>query len=280
MSIDEYKKRYNVDTVHTISKEQRDRISSTLKDKYKNDTDYVEMMNERRSSIWTTEYWIAKGYTEQDAINKVSELQSNNSRKRDYTESASTLSIQHWINKGYSEMQAKSKISAIQSKLSEHSSKFEGKRHSLEARRKISSAMSNYIYKVGKSKWVSHFDNYDGLEFRSTDEIEIYEYIRRNISDDATANEFIGDYNVDILLNDKIIEYFGDYWHCHESLFEDADIHPHIQKKALDVRKYDETKINYLLDNGYRVMVFWEHDYRQNKEMVFSKIKEFLVHGS
>lgn len=62
------------------------------------------------------EYWINKGYCEKDAINKISKLQSEYSKKN--TKRISILQKEYWINKGYSEEESKKKITEIQKKRS------------------------------------------------------------------------------------------------------------------------------------------------------------------
>lgn len=58
-------------------------------------------------SVWSKQYWLDKGFSEKQAIEKVSELQRENVKKRSdssYKDHASKLkhSIQYWINRGYS----------------------------------------------------------------------------------------------------------------------------------------------------------------------------------
>jgi len=57
-------------------------------------------------SRYTIEYWIKKGFSEKDSIEKISEIQKNNSLKRtpDSYKNFSTktkLSVDYWINLGY-----------------------------------------------------------------------------------------------------------------------------------------------------------------------------------
>lgn len=283
ISVEEYKKKYNVKKVHVCTEKQRKLLSDKISYKYKNDLEYVKRVNENRSSIWDYKYWMNMGYSETEAKQKVSELQSKNSKKRDYTKSPSVLSISYWLKLGKTELEAKQEISKIQSKLSVKSSKFKGKKHSKESKEKISASLRKHIENTGISEWASHFHTSDknkSLSYRSKSEIEIFNYVESNISDDVMANVYVESYNVDILLNNKIIEYFGDYWHCHKNLFEDSDIHPHTQKEVKEIREYDEIRIQQLLKSGYEVMIIWECEYNEDKEMVFDKIKKFLSNDS
>lgn len=99
---------------------------------------YEEIRKKLKSAkrAFSKEFWIKKGYTEEDAIKKVSEIQSNNSkkfkgkrtgkskevlRKKGYTDeqirevSLTPSNIDFWIKKGFSESESKNIISINQS---------------------------------------------------------------------------------------------------------------------------------------------------------------------
>ena len=71
-----------------------------------------------------------------------------------------------------------------------------------------------------------------------------------------------GRYNVDFIdfENKKIIEVYGDYWHCNPLLYNDNYYHPYFKITAKERRQLDETRINYLTSQGYHVTIVWEHD--------------------
>lgn len=274
MSIDDYKLKYNVDRVQEMSQKQREYLSNLWKDRF-TQTKWIDKYKDVRDSIWNVDYWIGKGYTLADAKSKISEIQRNNSKKRDYETSPSTLTIKYWLSRGYTNDESKLIISDIQRKLSNTSTKFTGKTHTNESKLRISNTMRNHIDNIGKTKWTKHFDMSD-VKYRSQNEVEIFNYITDELNYDAIANEFISDYNVDILVGNKIIEYFGIYWHAHKLLFEVDDIHPTIQKTAGEIREYDFNKIKMLQELGYEVLVIWENDYTDNKKNVMNIIKKYL----
>lgn len=279
MSIEDYKEKYNINKVHSISKKHKNKLSKLWKERLK-EPYWSKKLNKNKISQFQIKYWTDKGFSEDEAKTKISEIQSKNSKKRDYIKSPSVLTIDYWLNEGFSEEEAEIKIRNIQSDLSSYSSKFSGKTHSKKSKVKIGSSMKKYIKSYGKAEWLSHFGEYTEPKFRSSSEIEIFEFIQNNISKDVEANVFIGDYNLDIVLGKKVIEFFGVYWHCHKDLFEDDDIHPQIQKKAKEIRKYDDNKIKFLEKNEYDVMVIWEHTYNKNKEFIFENIRRFINNGS
>ena len=69
------------------------------------------------------------------------------------------------------------------------------------------------------------------------------------------------------------IEYYGDYWHCSEEMFEDETvIHPFIKKSVKEIREHDKRKLEVLNNKGWKVIVIWEHDYKENKEETIKKV--------
>jgi hypothetical protein len=80
----------------------------------------------------------------------------------------------------------------------------------------------------------------------------------------------------DFLLDNKIIEFYGTYWHCHESMFAADQIHPQFNKTATDIRNYDCKKNEVLKLKGFDVLVIWEHNYYANKEGIIAQCNDFL----
>jgi hypothetical protein len=274
MSIDLYKKKYDVISVHTVTDEQKNHLSSMWKERMK--TPYWKnKMSENKKSIWNVDYWISLGYSKDTAVDIVKKYQSENSKKRDYTVSPSILNKQYWIKKNYSDEGATQKISEIQSKLSAHSSKFIDHTHSEYSKAKISNSMKSHIRLYGNGEWASHFgDSWSNIT-RSNGEIEVFNYVN-GLYENVTANQFICGYNIDIVVGNKLIEYFGDFWHGGELIFNELDIHPVRKIPICEILEYDKIKIDTLLKSGYEVLIIWESEYNMNKLEVFDKIKKFL----
>lgn len=271
----EYKIKYNVERVHTVSEEQKKYLSDLWSERMKEEQ-WKKKYDKNRKSIWTENYWIEKGMGESDAKEKVKQIQSENAKKRDYKKSPSVLTIDYYISKGYTETEAKENISEIQSKLSSHSKRFTGKRHTTETRKKISKNMSKHISDIGVDEWLSHFGDMSDIQYRSNAEIELYEFVDNITNGQVTANTFLENYNVDIVYKNKIIEYFGVYWHCHPDVYPDDYLHPHKQKVASEIRKDDNRKIKKLKKMGYDIMIVWENEYMKNKIETENKIKKFI----
>lgn len=92
--------------------------------KYFSNTLTQEEEEMRLSSVFNKNFWIIRGYSEKEAIDKVSKIQKNNSRKKfkKYTKEErkkfSTTKIEYWLNKGFSEEEAKNKLSERQKTFS------------------------------------------------------------------------------------------------------------------------------------------------------------------
>jgi hypothetical protein len=275
ISVIEYKKRYNVKSVHCVSDEQRLHLSLLWAER-KKDPYWVKKMGENKKSIWSVDYWVSEGYSKDEATTKVSKYQSSNSKKRDYDKSPGVLSMNYYINKGIGVEEATLRISEMQSKLSKASNKFKGKFHSDTSKERIGNTMSEYIHNIGSIEWAKHFGEFSDSKFRSKGEIELFNMVSTIVSGNLSANEFICGYNVDILCGNKIVDYFGSYWHCNPQMYNADYFHIQKNKSAYDIWKYDELRGAVLCENGYELLVVWDTDFNKGIEYVENKIKRFL----
>jgi len=253
----------------------------------------------KKNSMRRIEYWVAKGYTESEARDKVKSLQSSVGKLQrsskhkwiaegysqedatkiasEHLQQKSTFHIRYWMDRhGMTEDEAKGRISSIQKDLSSRSSKFLGKKRTEESKQKISEPIKTLIKKIGVDNWISHFGDFDNG--RSFLEEEIFQYVKtKNCS--AKHNLMIGRYNVDIVVENKLIEVFGDYWHANPLLYEEADtiIYPGDARILVsDKWNSDRIRLEYLKTVGYDVLVVWESDWRKNLEKTQQTILDFL----
>ena len=79
----------------------------------------------------------------------------------------------------------------------------------------------------------------------------------------------IGNYKVDGFCKEenRVFEFYGDYWHVHPDLFPDENTqhptrkHNDEEKTPMtvkEIRDYDRQRVQYLQDKGYTVEVIWE----------------------
>lgn len=82
----------------------------------------------------------------------------------------------------------------------------------------------------------------------------------------------------DILIKDKIvIEYFGDFWHANENMFDDeSKKHPYIDLTIKEIREKDRIKKQLLENRGFEYFTIWESDWNNNKESTKKELQEIL----
>jgi len=83
-------------------------------------------------------------------------------------------------------------------------------------------------------------------------------------------------YIFDINLNNKIIEYNGDFWHANPTIYNESFINKRLKKTAQEIWDKDQNKIQFAKDQGYNVLVVWEHDFKNNKQKVIDECITFL----
>lgn len=278
------------------SKTKSENTKKLFAEKRKKDPDF-----DKKNSRYCKEFWIKKGYSEK----KSEELAYSETKKnRDilkkiindnpkYMSGKSWVSVEYWIKKGYSQEEAKSIVSEKQSTFS------------------LEKCIEKYGPEMGKEAWKSRQDKWLRTLDSKTDEEKI-EILRKKIFADkkysnisqelffsilespqvepencffALLNEekMIGfDNNVfkpDFVYGDKIIEFFGDYWHANPKFYTDPEkkIRRGTKRYSVEaIRKIDQYRLDFFVKNRYKVFVVWEDDYRKNKKETIRKCVEFL----
>lgn len=262
----EYKTIYGKNLkLQVVSKESKQKRAKTIKT--------------TGGSRWSEKYWMNKGMTREEAQLKVSDIQRQNSSKRKYAPEHCIINKKYWMSKhGYTEDQAIQKIREMQSDRSARSSRFSGKRHTKETRTQISISMSNHIQNVGVDKWITHFGDLSNGASKSEIEcynyikeninpnlqahIEILNYIA-DMGTGFNIIEFNGDYwhaNPSIYESNQKIQYPGG-----------------IEKTAKEKWAEDAARYAHFISLGFRILVIWEHDWHHNRDVVIHQIKEFLL---
>lgn len=231
------------------------------------------------ASIFTIKYWIKKGYTESEAKNKVSEIQKVNSRKSMESgnlKERSHLCIEYWLKKDKTVEEAIEIIKNHQIKASAKSSKCKGKVRTIESKIKTSSSMKKKIELIGSGVWASHFGSFNG---NSKIEREFFCYIKENINQNVEANVPVYNYIVDVIYNKKIIEFYGDFWHCNPNFYKCGDRVKYcdFDMTVEKVWEKDKRRIDFLMSIGYDVLIIWENDWKINKDNCIEKIKKYLL---
>lgn len=111
---------------------------------------------------------------------------------------------------------------------------------------------------------------------------ELFEQIKRPESYFGLHEKtlFINDryYRPDFLNRNKIIEFFGDYWHANPERYGENEVlnYPYQRMTAKEKWEHDTKRIAVFKTAGYEVLIVWESDYRKDPEGTIKKCLNFL----
>lgn len=247
----------------------------------------------KSNTHFSVDYWINKGYSENEAKEIISKRQLENNyllqkkrKEEPHTFSAYTQSqIFYWINKGYSENEASLKLKERQTtfSLKKCIEKY-GEENGIKKFTERQNKWKNSLHNGGKLKngysEISQKLFYKLLEFYNFDERKNIYFATKNeeyILNKEEGGIWLYDF-VDIK-NKKIIEYNGDQFHGNPEKFSANDSPNPFNKdiKAKDLWEMDKKKINKAIKEGFEVLVIWDSEYRyKNEEKVIEKCINFL----
>ena len=244
-------------------------------------------------TCYSTEHWLNKGYTEEEAKQKVSEVQTNNankfSRKRkdnpEQYSATTTTQLGYWIKKGYTEEEARQKLKERQTTFSkelciEKYGEEEGLKVFTERQEKWNKSLTNGgNLKVGYSK-ISQELFYGLLKhYNIEDKGGIY-FATHNKEFRLTRPEGgVWLYDFTDIKRKKIIEYNGDQYHGNPKKYL-AEDYPHPFRKDITAKEMwtkDKLKMKRAEEDGYEILYVWDSEYRWgNKQKVIKECIDFL----
>ena len=207
-----------------------------------------------------------------------------------------TTQVKYWLNKGYSEDEAKQKVSERQrtftlEKCIEKYGEEEGTRKYID-RQKNWSAKVEEQYQQGLFSKIPHSQNsniYSKFEKDIVDSIiesldididDIYCYktsqFRLENTNESCNNKI---FSYDFKFRNKIIEFNGDFWHMNPDIYDSDFVNPYTNLSAEEKWNFDEIKLECAIQNGYDVLTIWEQEYKENKEVTIQKCIEFLTNN-
>ena len=237
----------------------------------------------REKSCFCIEYWVKRGYTEDEGKNKISELQSKLNKR--VLKRKSPKTIDYWVNNGFSENEAREKISEIQSTFSlekciEKYGETDGYKRWKQRQEKWQKSLhENGNLHIGYSAVSQELFN-EILKHYPEEERDYVFYGSKNkeYSIKNKENNYYYAYDFTDLNRRKIIEFNGDIYHANPMLYKPTDRpNPyHLDKTAQDLWKMDEKKSNLAKDNGFSVLTIWEYDYTKNKDRIIKDCLCFI----
>ena len=73
-----------------------------------------------------------------------------------------------------------------------------------------------------------------------------------------------------------LIEIHGDYWHCNPSKYSEEYFHQTKKQTALQIWQKDEQRLMSWSQNGYKTLVLWENDIKNNIDNVIEKVNSWV----
>jgi len=246
------------------------------------------------------EFWIVKGYSEEESILKTKEVMNEIHEKtfKKFKENPEKYAskypnkIEYYLKRGYCEEEAKLVISERQSTFSlekciEKHGEEEGKKvweerqrkwmdnlnskseeEKIEIKRKKLFNNSGYS-KVSQDLFWRIYDNYQDHDIKFEElNSEVIRY------DKFTKRHYKYDF-VDFT-NKKCIEFNGDYWHCNPVKYNEGYIHPIMNLSAKQIWDRDNIKNSWLENRGYKILTIWESEYRKNPQQTLEKCIKFI----
>jgi len=110
---------------------------------------------------------------------------------------------------------------------------------------------------------------------KTTIENIMYRTLKQLKFKNIERNVQISYYNVDFLIDNLIIECFGDYWHCNPLIFDKNKYNKSLRLQASEKWNKDSKRLNRLKQMGYSCLYFWEHDIKKNIQDIKKILKNY-----
>jgi len=216
------------------------------------------------------QFWLAAGFTKEEANKKVSAIQQTRSAKSPASKKGargfSVRTKEYWIKKGYSDANACQKVAEMQ----------------------VTNGLSWYIEKYGEvdgtlkyntriEKWLNKMSKLTlGISKVSTELFNAVGGKGRYGDDETTVRGKSKTYRIDYYDSEtrKIIEFDGDYWHANPALYKATDILRN--RPVAEIWEQDQRKMRDLEAAGFTILRISEKDYRENPDEIINKCRKFL----
>lgn len=194
-----------------------------------------------------------------------------------------SVNLQYWINKGYSEEESIKLRSERQSTFSKTKciEKY-GKKEGLKVFTERQNKWQKELYKNGnlKSGYSLVSQEIFKILIIDYDTNHLNNIFFAKKGGEMVLEDDKGFYRYDFtdIKNKKIIEYNGDDYHGNPKKYK-ANDYPHPFRKTITAKEMwdkDKRKIKLAKEHGFDVLVVWDSEYKKNKKEIINKCKEFL----
>jgi hypothetical protein len=209
---------------------------------------FISNINKYKSNSTQLSYWMDRGFSEEESLIKRKERQS-------------TFNLEKCIDK-YGEEEGIKIFSERQSKWQK-------------------SLLENGNMKCGFSR-ISQELFYEVLNGYQKNELLNKVYFATKNKEYFLSIKGKGFYSYDFVdINEmKIIEYNGDYFHANPEKFKEDDYpHPFFKENgptSKEIREKDAVKIRVAEEEGFKVLVIWDSEFKKNKKEIIEKCLNFL----
>ena len=264
----------------------------------------------KENSCFCKEFWMKKGLNEEESLNKIKEIQTKNSKKVDQKNKRDPYSINYWIELGKTKKEAIEKIEETKNKSNPYKNWdsitlnkiLEKRKETYHSKTKEQKSIINknrgrtikqLAEKFGEEKTKEILKNRGKGRrnpfFRRYSKIS--ETFFNELQNIFSGTLFYGKeekwirYNknkgfyVDLLYNNKIIEFNGDFYHANPENYESDSVIKIAEKNILfakEIWRKDEFKLNTLKKLGYDILIIWEKETQDNYLETLNKCKKFL----
>lgn len=227
------------------------------------------VFNERKKGLKNTvEYWIRKGYSLEEAKANIKTIQKERSSKSPTTKkghkSHSKRTKEYWTKLGLNDFEAIQMVKEVQTT------------NGLDYYRKKYGNDGEKLFQLRMEKWLNSKGNKDMIANRSKISLKLFEQIGVGLY--GNKEKIIRGkqkvHRVDYIYGDKIIEFYGDYWHANPKIYTADSLVR--KKKAQDIWNHDRQKVDDLQENGYNVMIVWENEFKTMPNEILQKCRDFI----
>lgn len=185
--------------------------------------------------------------------------------------------IEYWLAKGYNEKDAREKLSERQQTFTleyciEKYGKKKGKAVFEDRQKRWQKSLREHFLKYGDGRSPSSEFAYDIIG-DICGRLCINRPRKEKYLTDGEGNH----YSYDFQLGKKIIEFNGDYWHMNPLMYKADDIHKTTKKTAQEIWDKDHKKQLCAEKHGYKILYIWESEYNASRDEVIKKCMNFLI---
>ena len=209
---------------------------------------YIDLL--RAKSKVCIEYWLSLGYSEEDAVKKISEHQSEVSKR-------GPANIRYWLDRGYDEEAAEQmRLSVIRSKFANCTAYWLDRGYDLEEAQLMVKQTQSSRGKLGMLAQLGRARS--KLEQIFDEKTNQYEKIWPSSVERKDGSYYFPDFE----FKGCFVEIYGDYWHANPSLYgPESKIKDYIAK---DKWKKDGLRIEEIQEiTGKPVFIIWESDFNK-----------------